>query len=338
MPFRRLRQLLVATVSVALAVGLLPLVGASSAEAAAKPRRFVSGWAPYWGMPAAMQSIDANQTVFASVNGFWHSATSGTNISDTLGDAARAEAVAHLHAAHIAVYGTVTDQSGTGRMAAVLRSPSKRLAHVRALVTLAVTNQYDGIDLDYEGFAFHDSRDSWAKTRPAWVTFIRQLSSSLHAHGKKLTVTTPAIYDAERGAGSGYWVYDWHGIAQYADQVRIMAYDYSVSHVGPIAPIAWVQLHPQVRGDADSGRSHPARRPDLRPQLGDVVDGNLSGGQPTSDGGSDDAAGRGAGQAVQRETSLELHDQGAHVHLSEDLHGTHERPDSFLQGDADRRL
>ncbi len=240
MPFRRLRQLLVVTVSVALAAGLLPVLGASSADAAAKPRRFVSGWAPYWGMSEALQSIDANDTVFASVDGFWHSATSSTTITHSLSNAARADAVAHLHAEHIAVYGTVTDESGKGRMAAILRSPSKRLAHVRTLVHLAVVNHYEGIDLDYEGFAFNDGRSSWATTRPAWVTFVRQLSASLHAHGKKLAVSTPAIYDAKRGDGSGYWVYDWHGIAPYADQVRILAYDYSVAHVGPIAPIAWV--------------------------------------------------------------------------------------------------
>ena len=240
MPFLRLRQLVVATLSVALAAGLLPLLAASSAEAAAKPRRFISGWAPYWGMSEALQTIDANDSVFASVNGFWHSATASTTITHSLSNAARADAVAHLHAEHIAVYGTVTDQSGKGHMAAVLRSPSKRLAHVRTLVNLAVANHYDGIDLDYEGFAFHDGRASWDKTRPAWVTFIRQLSASLHAHGKKLAVSTPAIYDAKRGDSSGYWVYDWHGIAPYVDQVRIMAYDFSVSHVGPIAPIAWV--------------------------------------------------------------------------------------------------
>ena len=196
MPFRHLRQLLVATVSVALAAGLLPLLGASSAEAATKPRRFVSGWAPYWGMSEALQTIDANDSLFASVDGFWHSAKASTTIDHSLSNAARADAVAQLHAQHIAVYGTVTDRSGTGHMAAVLRSPSKRLAHVRTLVNLAVANHYDGIDLDYEGFAFHDGRASWAKTRPAWVTFIRQLSSSLHAHGKKLAVSTPAIYDA----------------------------------------------------------------------------------------------------------------------------------------------
>ena len=285
-----------------------------------------------------MQTVDANSTVFASVDGFWHSATASTTITHSLSNAARADAVARLHAEHIAVFGTVTDRSGKGHLAAVLRSPSKRLAHVRTLVRLAVANHYDGIDLDYEGFAFHDARSSWATTRPAWVTFIRQLSSALHAHGKKLAVTTPAIYDAQRGASSGYWVYDWHGIAPYADQVRIMAYDYSVSRVGPIAPIAWVRSILTFAVSQIPREPHPARRADVRPQLGDVVHGDVPGEQPARHGCADDASGRGAGEGAPREPGLELDDQGAQLHLSQDLFRPHQWQGRGVHGDADRRL
>ena len=46
-----------------------------------------------------------------------------------------------------------------------------------------------------------------------------------------LSITTPPLYSAT----TGYWVYDWAGIADKVDRLRIMAYDYSVSG-GPIAP------------------------------------------------------------------------------------------------------
>jgi spore germination protein YaaH len=210
------------------------------AEAATKPRRIVAGWMPYWAAADAMQSVADNTDLYSEINGFWHSATGTASISDLAPDAQRASAVAQAHAAHLKVYGTVVDGTGTGSMALILRSPTRRLAHVRALVNLAIANEYDGIDLDYEGFAFHDKRATWDTTRPAWVTFVRQLGSALHKHGRKLAVSTPVIYDSTRTDSSGYWVYDWHGIAPYVDRLRVMAYDFSVSHPGPIAPIAWV--------------------------------------------------------------------------------------------------
>ncbi len=43
------------------------------------------------------------------------------------------------------------------------------------------------------------------------------------------------------GTRSGYWVYDIGGIGQVADRVRIMAYDYHVKGIGPIAPMPWVR-------------------------------------------------------------------------------------------------
>jgi spore germination protein YaaH len=225
-----------------LCAAALPLAGpVSAADAATKPRRIVSGWMPYWGTTDALQALTKNADLYTDVNGFWHSATGSATIKDKLPDDVRAGIVRQAHAAHVPVYGTVTDGTGSNTMASILKSPTKRLAQVRALVNLAVSNHYDGIDLDYEGFAFHDSRSSWANTRPAWVTFIRQLSSSLHKRGIKLAVTTPAIYNAQRADSSGYWVYDWKSIAPYIDRLRIMAYDFSVSHPGPIAPIDWVR-------------------------------------------------------------------------------------------------
>ena len=217
------------------------VVGSIPADAATTPRRIVTGWMPYWAAADAMQSVTDNSDLYTEINGFWHSAKGTATISNLETDAQRAAAVTQAHTAHLKVYGTVVDGTGAGSMASTLRSPSKRLTHVRTLVNLAIDNHYDGIDLDYEGFAFHDIRATWAKTRPEWVAFVRQLSSSLHKHGKKLAVSTPVIYDAGRTDSSGYWVYDWHGIAPYVDRLRIMAYDFSVSQPGPIAPIAWVK-------------------------------------------------------------------------------------------------
>ena len=49
---------------------------------------------------------------------------------------------------------------------------------------------------------------------PLWVAFVSELGARLHADGRILTVTVPPIYDAGQSPDSGYWVYDYGGIAR----------------------------------------------------------------------------------------------------------------------------
>jgi spore germination protein YaaH len=71
--------------------------------------------------------------------------------------------------------------------------------------------------------------------------FIEQLAAGLHADGRTLTVSIPPVYDDERTADSGFWVYDHGAIAAHVDRIRIMAYDFSVGEAGPIAPLHFVE-------------------------------------------------------------------------------------------------
>ena len=188
-----------------------------------------------------MASFEDNAELFGDVTGFWHSTSSASTIVDQLSDSSRADIVAAVHAKGVRILGAVTDGTGAHSMAAILNDKTKRTTHVKALVALATSNNYDGIDLDYEGFAFSDGSSTWATTRPDWVAFVKELSAALHAKGLWLTVAVPVMYDSDRDGSSGYWVYDYAGIGPYVDRLRIMTYDYSVSAPGPIAPIAWVR-------------------------------------------------------------------------------------------------
>ena len=102
-------------------------------------------------------------------------------------------------------------------------------------------NGFDGIDIDYEQFAFADNRATWSTTRPLWIQFISELGDRLHADGRILTVSVPYINDGGRSDQSGYWVYDYAGMEPHVDQIRIMAYDYSTDKAGPIAPLSFVE-------------------------------------------------------------------------------------------------
>jgi hypothetical protein len=103
-----------------------------------------------------------------------------------------------------------------------------------------IANKFDGIDLDWESFAYIDPNSTWGITQPRWVAFIQDLAISLHAQGKLLSVTTPPLFDPASGK-RGYYLFAWQQIAAAIDRLRIMAYDYSTSSPGPIGPITWTE-------------------------------------------------------------------------------------------------
>lgn len=208
---------------------------------AAAARRYVGGWIPYWSTTEAVASFKANADLFADVSPFWHSLTSDTVISDQETATDRSVVLSAARAAGVRVVPAVTDGTGKGNLAAAIADPSRRSTIVQTFLNLVASRGYDGIDLDLEGFAYTDGKATWATTRPNWVAFVAELGARLHERGKVLFATIPPTYDSTRSASSGYWVYDYAGIAPHVDRVRIMAYDYSVGSPGPIAPYNWVQ-------------------------------------------------------------------------------------------------
>jgi spore germination protein YaaH len=152
-----------------------------------------------------------------------------------------AQFIAATRAAGAKVVPSIVDAMPAGGMAAVLADPATRAAHVAAIADLAAANGYDGIDIDYEQFAFADNKATWSTTRPLWIDFVTELGARLHADGRVLSVSVPYISDTRRTANSGYWVYDYEAMAPHVDQIRIMAYDFSTAKAGPIAPLAFVE-------------------------------------------------------------------------------------------------
>lgn len=243
-----LRRVITAIASMlALAVVLSPM-----AEAA--PKKIVTGWIPYWmstpGNPVGVNTAVANADLFSEVSPFIYSALPAgskgvrvaLNPNFSNGAANAAWATNALHAAGIPVIPSIADGSGKGVMAKTLADPAKRTAHVQDIVATVVNNGYDGIDLDYEVFAFSDGSASWATTQPNWTAFVTELGAALRGQGKKLIVTIPGPCSTTNKCGgkNGYWVYDMAGIAPAVDRIRIMAYDFHVNGAGPIAPISWV--------------------------------------------------------------------------------------------------
>jgi spore germination protein YaaH/5-hydroxyisourate hydrolase-like protein (transthyretin family) len=151
-----------------------------------------------------------------------------------------AQTVGALRNAGLTLIPTITDGTAKDVLAGLLAKPAARTQIVQAITNMVVSNNFDGVDLDFEGFAFVDSNKTWPKTAPLWTALVKELSAALHAQKKILSVSTPYVLDP-KGAQRGYYVYAWAAIAPYIDRLRIMTYDYSVSKVGPIGPITWAE-------------------------------------------------------------------------------------------------
>ncbi len=209
----------------------------------------VHAWAPFWQTDSALTSFSANADVFSDLSLFAFHATAADRVGpyDGLGSGVQATYRQATAAAGVALTASIIDDTGKGVMASILADPASRALHIQTIMQLATgvdgsgLDGFDGIDLDYETFAFVDGRETWATTSPNWVLFVQELAVALHQTGKTLTVSVPPMYDTDRTGGDrGYWVYDYPAMGEVVDFIRIMAYDYNTSEAGPIAPIGWV--------------------------------------------------------------------------------------------------
>jgi HAD superfamily hydrolase (TIGR01509 family) len=203
----------------------------------------LDAWAPYWTLDVTVAELPDRIDSIRELSPFWFQATDATTVAaDPHAPAGLTEQFMDIaRDSDVAIVPSVVDAMPAGGMAAVLADPTTRTQHVDTLVRFVVEGDYAGVDLDYEQFAFADGRETWAATRPNWVAFVTELAGRLHAEGRTLTVSVPPVYHGGRNDESGFWVYDHGTIATVVDRIRLMAYDYSTTEAGPIAPLDHVR-------------------------------------------------------------------------------------------------
>jgi hypothetical protein len=236
-------------------VPLVALIFATStllslpASAGTQPRKVWSGWIPYYSMKTALPAAIANVDLVREVMPFWYTlkyngATKLPVVTDLYAPANPSVPISvpltSMRNAGFTIIPTITDGTSELVLSKLMANPTSRTQIVNAITNLIMTNNYDGIDLDFEGFAFVDKNTTWNATKPHWIAFVKELSGVLKSKNKLLSVSTPYLYDPA-GAQKGYFVYAWADIAPYIDRLRIMTYDYSVSKPGPIGPLAWTE-------------------------------------------------------------------------------------------------
>jgi spore germination protein YaaH len=100
--------------------------------------------------------------------------------------------------------------------------------HIAALLTVVKEQNFDGVDINYEGLG--------SANRELFTAFVRNLRTVFQRENKKVAVTLEARI-------ANQVPMDWQALGQIADEVRIMAYDYrsrKTNAPGPVAPLAWV--------------------------------------------------------------------------------------------------
>jgi spore germination protein YaaH len=233
----------------ALILLLTPLHSIESAVAENPPRKILTGWLPYYSMKTYLPAVLTNADLISEIMPFWYTLkfnanTKKASVRDVYSPAnpsvPMVEPLTALRAANMKIIPTITDGTDKLVLANLLSKSASRKQVIDVIVGAVESQNYDGIDLDFEGFAFIDPSSSWKATAPNWVLFIKELSAVLHSKNKILSVSTPYLYNPAE-AQKGYFVYAWAQIAPHIDRLRIMTYDYSVSRPGPIGPITWVE-------------------------------------------------------------------------------------------------
>ena len=189
----------------------------------------VSVWYPSSEDPTGYDSLQNNLDVITEVNPFWYSAAPDGRL--VLNDGAEdAEKLSAWREAELMILPSIAS-FGTSAM---IEDEATRQLHIDTIVERVLTMDYDGIDIDYEGFALG--------TRDHFSVFIENLTAALHSHDKMISVTVHAktadvsLYDAATAQ-------DWLRLSAPVDIFRIMTYDYHnrASEAGPIAPYPWVR-------------------------------------------------------------------------------------------------
>ena len=202
-------------------------------------------------MKTSLPSAMSNADLISEVSPFWYTLKNQNTITDLYTPAnpsvPMAGPISQLQSAGYKILPTITDGTNTNPVTGkqtpmilsnLLADPAARASIVSTITNLVVSNKFDGIDLDFEDFAFVDPLATWPTTQLRWVQFIQDLSTALHTQGKLLSITTPVSFDPASGK-KGYYQYAWPQVASMIDQLHIMAYDFSTTSPGPIGPLDW---------------------------------------------------------------------------------------------------
>ncbi|MEI8338141.1 MAG: glycosyl hydrolase family 18 protein [bacterium] len=183
----------------------------------------VASWIPYWSQDLGIPTLAANLSKFDIITPFAYEVDSNAHLVDKLkiskGDwnsvfnSARNSSIKIVPS----ILWTAKNQIHT-----IFSDVTKRTNHEDEVTAMVVNNNFDGVEIDYEGKLDTD--------KDIFSAFIIELSNKLHSKNKILVCTVEArMYDTAPADVPIHkkfpWANDWTVMNKYCDQIRIMTYD-----------------------------------------------------------------------------------------------------------------
>lgn len=196
-----------------------------------------SGWIPNWGFDLGLESLETNLGIIDTALPVLYTVDkAGTVVSRGVSEAKIQELISFCRENNIMIIPTVGSYDFEAT-ASAFESEVSYQKQVDKIIAEIERYDFDGIDLDYE-MVNSSYKDNFLK-------FLKDLSEELNKKDKILSVTVFAKWEDAKYTDyqETRVVQDYKEIAKYADEVRIMAYDYTLQSSkipGPIAPIDWV--------------------------------------------------------------------------------------------------
>ena len=220
-------------------------------SAAATTNFEVTGWIPYWRSATGTADVLPHLNQLTEVNPFVYTIKSDGTFADNASLDAEpwASFIISAHAQHVRVIPSIMTSNST-LIHSLLSDSTSRVALEQRIVDLVNANNFDGIDIDFEGKSAAD-KDNFS-------LFLKGLYQRM---GKKFvmctiesrTPTDSRYYQTEVPPDAEIYANDLVQINKYCDRVRIMAYDQqgvdlqladhaasSSQLYAPVADPAWV--------------------------------------------------------------------------------------------------
>jgi len=197
-----------------------------------------SGWIPNWGFNLGLESLRNNKEIIDTVMPVLYTVDKeGNVVSRGVSETNIRNLIDYCKENNIRIIPTVGSYDYDA-MSAAFKSEDSYQKQIETIVSEIGKYSFDGIDLDYEMINISE--------RDNFLQFLRDLKTELQRKRKILSVTVfPQWEDATyTDHQETRVVQDYMEIGEIANEVRIMAYDYTLQSAkvaGPIAPLPWVE-------------------------------------------------------------------------------------------------
>lgn len=221
---------------------------------AATPKLEISGWIPYWRTEAGTKDARKHLSQMTEVNPFSYTVKADGSLHDAakVNSKAWQDLFKDAKKKKVRVVPTVA-WSDTNAIHDVLSDPAKRATYVAGIVKMVKDNDFDGVDIDYEG--------KKADTRVHYTAFLKELSEALDAMDTDTWLM--CTIEARMPLDSRFvgvppadieYANDLKEINKHCDRIRIMTYDQQTADVklnkiardakeiyAPVADTKWVE-------------------------------------------------------------------------------------------------